>query len=660
MGASSDPRPPVTVAPGGAWASPLTAQAVAAASLRLGSIVMDGEDVYWAEGRPTENGRTAIVRWTPAGGIAEVTPSTANVRSRVHEYGGAAFAVSAGVVYYSEFNDQRLHRIRSGGPPVALTPPGAFAYADLAVDPLRPRLVCVREDHRASEREATTTLVSVPLDAGSPDVSVLVAGYDFYASPRFSADGTKFAWLAWRHPQMPWDGTELWVADVAADGALHASRCIAGGPNESIFQPGWGPGGSLYFVSDRTGWWNVYRADGNVSVCPMEADCGRPMWQLGAVTWAPAGRSRLLLACAQRGRWKLGTVELPKGGFVPLDVDLEPADSFVATETHAIVLGGGSRRPDAIHRIDLATGTIDPLRLSCAVPAGQAWLSEPRAIEFPTEGGMSAHAFFYPPTNPDYRLPDGLRPPLVVCCHGGPTAATHGRLNLEIQYWTSRGFAVVDVNYGGSTNYGRAYRQRLRGRWGIVDVADVASAVRSLVAEGLANPEQIAIRGRSAGGYTTLAALVFRPDLFKAGASYYGIGDLELLVRDTHKFESRYLDGLIGPYPVDRALYRARSPIDHLDQLSSPLILFQGLEDRVVPPEQAHLMAEAVRAKGSPVVLLTFAGEQHGFRRAGTIVRCLEAELTFYGAIFGFDTPGVPPLPTDNPVRRREPPAGPL
>lgn len=648
MASSSQSRPGATAAPGGSWASPLSAQTVAAASLRLGGIVTDGTDVYWAEGRPVEHGRTAIVRWSPGGGIAEVTPPTANVRSRVHEYGGAAYTVSAGVLYYCEFADQRLYSLCPGGAPVALTSPGAFAYADLAVDPIRRRLVCVREDHRASDQEATTTLVSVPLDAGAADVSVLVAGYDFFASPRFSGDGQKLAWLAWRHPQMPWDGTELWMADVAADGALGAPRCLAGGPNESIFQPGWGPDGSLYFVSDRTGWWNVYRADGDVAVCPMDADCGRPMWQFGASTWAPAGRSRLVLASAQGGRWRLGTVALPSGRFVPLDTDVEPADSLVATETHAVVLGGGPCRPDAIYRIALETGTAESLRVSCSVPVGAAWLSEPRAIEFPAEGGVSAHAFFYPPTNPDYLLPDGQRPPLVVCCHGGPTAATHGRLSLEIQYWTTRGFAVVDVNYGGSTNYGRAYRQRLQERWGIVDVADVASAVRYLVAEGLADPERVAVRGRSAGGYTTLAALVWRPEMFKAGASYYGICDLELLARDTHKFESRYLEHLIGPYPAARALYRARSPIDHLDQLSSPLILFQGLEDRVVPPEQARLMAEAVRAKGSPVALLTFAGEQHGFRRAETIARCLEAELAFYGAVFGFDTPGAAPLTIDN------------
>jgi dipeptidyl aminopeptidase/acylaminoacyl peptidase len=382
------------------------------------------------------------------------------------------------------------------------------------------------------------------------------------------------------------------------------------------------------------------------------------MWQLGTTTWAFAGPSRIVVAHARNGRWRLGTIDLETGAFDVVPTDIEPGESVAATKTHAIVLGGGPRRPDAILRVDLATGATETLRRSCDLSIEPGFLSDPKAIEFPTTattGGTTAHAFFYAPTNRDFAVPEGERPPLIVSCHGGPTAAANARLSLEVQYWTSRGFAVVDVNCGGSASYGREYRRRLQGRWGIVDVADAASAVRHVVGEGRADANRVAIHGRSAGGYTTLAALVFESATFKAGASYYGIGDLELLAKDTHKFESRYLDGLVGPYPAARDLYRSRSPIHHLERLASPLILFQGLEDRVVPPNQAQLMADAVRSKGIPVALLTFAGEQHGFRRADTIVRSLQAELAFYGAIFGFVPPDTPPLKVDN-FDRREPP----
>lgn len=643
-----DPR----VAPCGAWVSPLSPRLVAGASVRIGGLVVDRDEIYWVEARPDDGGRNVVVRRTAGGAIADATPSTANVRTRVHEYGGAAFAAWAGIIYYSEFSDQRLYRVTPGSAPEALTPPGAFAYADASIDPRGRRLVCVREESVGNGREPLTTLVSVPVESGPSAGNVIVSGHDFYASPRFSRDGLALTWLAWRHPQMPWDGTELWVADVSPDGTLAQPRLVAGGPNESIVQPGWAADGSLYFVSDRSGWWNLYfysaHGDGVRPVCPMDAECGRPMWQLGTTTWAFAGTSRIVVAYARKGRWRLGTIELATGRFAAVATEVEPGESVAATDTHAIVLGGGPRRPDAVVRIDLATGVDQMLRTTCALPVDRGFLSEPEAIEFPSTAGTTAHAFFYKPANRDFVAPTGERPPLIVICHGGPTAAAHARLTLEVQYWTSRGFAVVDVNYGGSASYGRAYRRRLFGQWGVVDVADAANAARHLITIGEADPHRVAIRGRSAGGYTTLAALVFESDIFKAGASYYGIGDLELLAQDTHKFESHYLDGLIGPYPEARALYRARSPIDHLDQLSSPLILFQGLDDRVVPPNQAHLMADAVRRKGLPVALLTFAGEQHGFRRAETIVRCLEAELSFYGAVFGFAPPDTPPLEIDN------------
>jgi dipeptidyl aminopeptidase/acylaminoacyl peptidase len=632
----------------GSWPSPLSAREVAVAALRLGHIIVDGDEIYWSEGRPAEAGRNVVVKRDAHGRIADLTPRGTDVRTRVHEYGGAAYSVSRGVIYYSNFADHRLYRLKPGGEPEPLTAIGGWYYADCTIDPSRARLVCVREDHTVRDREAVTTLVSVPLDGPTTEGDVVVSGHDFYATPRFSPDGSCLSWLVWRHPQMPWDGTELWLAEVAADGQILRPRRLAGGANESIFQPGWSPDGVLYFVSDRSGWWNLYRLrDGEVEVIlEMPAEFGRPQWTLGTSTWAFADPFHMVAACVEKGRWRLVTVDVKSGLVTSLATGLEPGDSVAASRTHAVLVGGSARTPDAIVRIDLETGIEETIRATSNQPMSSDCVSVPQAIEFPTEGGLTAHAFYYAPKNHDLAPPPNERPPLIVVSHGGPTSAATGRLNLEIQYWTTRGFAVVDVNYGGSTGYGRAYRERLKGQWGVVDVDDCVHAARYLADRGEIDGRRLFIRGRSAGGYTTLAALAFRPDVFKAGASYYGIGDLERLAQDTHKFESRYLDSLIGPYPQRRDLYRARSPIHFVDRLSCPIIFFQGLDDRVVPPEQARAMSEAVRIKGLPAVLLTFDGEQHGFRQAETIVRCLESELSFYGSIFAF-TPTSPDVTTE-------------
>jgi len=635
---------------------------------------VDAQDVYWVEGRPEEGGRNVVVKRGRDGRVADVTPPDTNVRTRVHEYGGAAYAVSCGVVYFSDFADQRLYRLAPGGTAEALTAATDCFYADASVDERRRRLVCVREDHRSADREAVTTLVSLPLDP-SPRAptrtrgdlngnlssgQVIVSGHDFYSTPRLSPDGSRLVWLAWRHPQMPWDGTELWVGNLTDEGRIEGAHLVAGGTDESIFQPGWSPDGELYFVSDRSGWWNLYRVRESIlaaggrtdrgatsdadAVCPMSAEFGRPQWQLGTSTWSFAGTLRLVAACADRGRWRLVTINLGKGlagaTLENVRTDLEPGESVAATPTEAVLIAGSGRAPDAVVKVNLESGVAETIRTASSVTIDPEYLSSAEAIEFPTDEGLTAYAFFYPPTNPDFTGMEGDRPPLIVIAHGGPTGAANARLNLEVQYFTSRGFAVADVNYGGSTSHGRSYRRRLRGRWGIVDVADCVNAAKHLAALGKADPGRLAIRGRSAGGYTTLAALTFHPGVFKAGASYYGVGDLERLAQDTHKFESRYLDGLVGPYPAERDLYRARSPIDHIDQLSSALVIYQGLEDRVVPPEQARAMAEAVRAKGLPVALYMFEGEQHGFRKASSIVRCLETELSFYASVFGFAPAG--------------------
>jgi dipeptidyl aminopeptidase/acylaminoacyl peptidase len=624
--------------PYGSWASTISAQDVAAGALRLGSVALDDDDIYWAEGRPDEGGRIVVVRWRSDGRVEDVTPPGSNVRTRVHEYGGAAFSVSGGTLYYVEFADGRLYRLAPGLPPQPLTPAGAWSYADASLHPSRPWLTCVREDHTVSGGEPDTTLVTIALDRPGDPPRVVASGRDFYAAPRFSPDGSRLCWLAWDHPRMPWDGSEVWVADVNDDGTLSGARCVAGGETESIFGPGWSPDGTLYFASDRSGWWNLYRARaGRVErVHAMDAEFGRPMWQLGMTTWAFAGPARLVVSYQQLGRWRLATFDLESGRFEPVATDLEPGENIAATRSHAVFVGGAAAAPDAVVRLDLATGEAQTIRRAAGRSFEPGDISVAEAIEFPTDDGLTSHAFFYAPRNQGAVAPAGDRPPLIVISHGGPTASTSTRLNLEIQYWTTRGFAVADVNYGGSSGYGKAYRQRLNGQWGVVDVADCVNAARYLVEARGADPERLIIRGRSAGGYTTLAALAFRPGVFKAGASYYGISDLEAMARETHKFESHYLETLVGPYPDRQDLYIARSPIHVVDRLACPLVLFQGAEDRVVPPNQAEMMAAAIRQKGLPVALLVFPGEQHGFRRRETIARCLEAELFFYATVFGF------------------------
>jgi dipeptidyl aminopeptidase/acylaminoacyl peptidase len=605
-----------------------------------------------------------LVRRREDGRHQELTPQGFNVRTRVHEYGGGAYIVAGGQIYFSNFSDQRVYRggLSAGSkeqdPAYAVTPANDCFYSDFNYDSARNRLIAVREDHSQSGREAETTLVGIPLTGGENAGDVIAAGYDFYSTPRVSPDGTRLAWLSWRHPQMPWDGTELWVADVDSRGALRAATHVAGGPSESIYQPGWSPDGMLYFVSDRDGWWKLYRWDGSLSHAvmtnaPPDAEFGRPQWIFETATWAFAGRSRIVVSYTRSGRWHLGVVNVASGVMASLAPGLEPREWLTATETHAIVVAGSARTSDAVMQIDLETGEAEPLTIASPVDLDAAYISEPEAIEFPTSRGLTAHAFIYPPRHPEYTGTPGEQPPLIVIGHGGPTAATTARFDVAIQYWTTRGFAVADVNYGGSSGYGRPYRERLNGQWGIVDVEDAVNAARYLVAERKADPHRLIIRGGSAGGYTALAALVFHPDVFKAAASYYGISDLEVLQQDTHKFEARYSDTLVGPYPEARELYRARSPIHFVDRLSCALILLQGLEDKVVPPNQSEMMADAARNKGLPVAYLAFEGEQHGFRKAATIIRSLEAELYFYGAVFDF-TPAdaIEPVRIDNLSRR--------
>lgn len=624
------------IAPYGTWRSTVTAERVAESGVRMSAVALDEGSVYWLEGRPAEGGRNVVVCCDATGVVSDATPAGTNVRSRVHEYGGGAYLVSRGVLYYTEFTDQRIYRLEPAGAPEALTPVSAWRYADMAVDPRQPRLVCVREDHSQDGREPTTTLVAVPLNA-SGEVQIVASGHDFYSTPRFSPDGKRLCWLTWDHPRMPWDGTELWAAEVSADGSLAAPVKIAGGEDESIFQPGWLADGTLVFASDRSGWWNLYRVrDGAVErIVAAEAEFGRPQWQFGMATWAPVDPHRLLAVYQSRGRWRMTVVGLRSGSAADLPTDVEPGDNIAATATHAVIVGGSAVAADAVMRIDLATGQTSVLCAASAVDLTPDAISPPEAIEFPTDRGVTAHAFYYAPRNPAAQAPPGERPPLVVVSHGGPTASASARLNLELQYWTSRGFAVVDVNYGGSSGYGREYRRRLRGTWGVVDVADCVAAATHLVARGLADGNRLLIRGRSAGGFTTLAALAFAPGVFSAGASYYGVSDLELLARETHKFEARYLDQLVGPYPAAQQIYRDRSPIHSAARVRCPVVFFHGAEDVVVPLNQAQTMANVLRKKGLETEVLVLEGEQHGFRKKESVVRCLEAELAFYREVLG-------------------------
>jgi len=637
------PMPEQLTAPYGSWKSPISSDLIASGSTRLGHVTLDSGNLYWLESRPTEGGRSVLVRRGPDGVVEDVTQPDAYVRTRVHEYGGGAYLVHGDTVFYSDFANQMLHRKDKGDDAFPISPEPTIAaglrYADMRLTPDGRTLVAVQEHHDGTN-EPINSVVSLP-SIGTLEPVTIALGRDFYAFPRVSPDGRQIVWLEWDHPNMPWDGTELWIADLAPDGSASNARKIAGGLEESIFQPSWSPAGLLHFISDRTGWWNLYRieVDGAITaLAPIDAEIGQPQWVFDMASYVFLSGGRIACVVNENGIQRLGIIEPGIDIISPLDTPFT-AFGHIASDgdNRLALLAGGPDVQMSVVLIDLSSGTpqIEIVKRGNETEIDTRYLSPAQPIEFPTGGGLTAHALYYAPANRDYVAPDGELPPLVVFSHGGPTGAVSGELDFSIQFWTSRGIAVVDVNYGGSTGYGRAYRERLKGRWGIVDVEDCANAARYLVQQGLADGNRLAIRGGSAGGYTTLASLAFT-DLYGAGASYFGVADLELLAKETHKFESRYLDGMIGPYPEARDIYLERSPINHTDKLSSPMIIFQGLEDEVVPPSQAEAMVAALKEKGLPYAYLAYEGEQHGFRRAENIKRSLDAELYFYGKIFGF------------------------
>ncbi len=632
---------PSKIATYGSWRSPITAASVAAGGKSTMEIHLSGDHIYWLEMRPHEGGRYVVMRGSLDGSAADVTPSGFNTRTRVHEYGGGSYIVHRSTIYFSNFTDQRLYRLDPDQPPRPITPepeiPAGLRYADGQVTLNGRLIICVHERHQEGS-EATNELVALPTDGSAPPRTI-VGGGDFYSSPRLSPDGQYLAWLTWDHPRMPWDGTELWVGELLPDGSIDGARKIAGGPQESIFQPEWSPDGILHFISDRSRWWNLYcEHEGEVApLAPIKADLGVPQWQFGYSRYAFLSDSRIVCVYNQDGLHHLGLIEPGKGSLKSLETDFTAilcVKSDGGDELYCVA--GDFQQAPSIVRIDAGTGEAKVIYTTVEQVVDPGYVSIPRSIEFPTEGDLTAHALFYPSTNRDHTGPPDELPPLLVLSHGGPTGAARSCMQLGTQYWTSRGVAVVDVNYGGSTGYGRDYRQRLNGQWGVVDTIDCINAARYLTDQGEVDGQRLIIHGGSAGGYTTLCALTFH-DIFSAGASYFGVADVEALTIDTHKFESRYLDSLIGPYPEMKELYYARSPIHFTDRLSCPVILFQGLEDMVVPPSQAELMVEALEAKGLPYAYLAFEGEQHGFRKAETTQRCLEAELYFYARIFGFD-----------------------
>lgn len=641
----------MNVARYGEWTSPIAAPDVAAGTHAVTEPRWVGDEVWWLEARPAEGGRYLVRRAGAHGHAVDVLPPPWNARTRVHEYGGGAWtATDDGRLVFAEFGDQRLYVLTPGREPEALTHdppvPAAWRYADLTVH--GGEVWCVRERHAAT---VTRDIAAIPLDGSAVgDASAIrfvAGGSRFLAQPRLSPDGKRLAWIAWEHPQMPWDGTELRVADLNADGRCSSIRVLLGSTTESVLQPEWADDATLYAISDRSGFWNLYRVPldsaGPVPLCPYEADFAGPLWQLSAHWYAALDDGRLLTV-RTFGTDTLAVLDPQDRTLTDLDLGAHTSVELGAVrDGAALVVTGGALVGRGLRRLDLGSGALSDVRLVDDTLPDEAYRPEARPMTFPGRKGREVHAVVYPPRNPHFAAPDGELPPYVAFVHGGPTAHVEPRLSLLVTYFTSRGIGIVDVNYGGSTGYGRAYRERLRGQWGVVDVEDTIAAVLGLADAGLADRDRLAIEGGSAGGWTVLSALT-RSDVFACGVSYFGVAELVHFVEDTHDFESRYLEWLIGPLPEARELYDSRAPLNNVAGLSCPVLLLQGLDDPVVPPSQAEQFRDALVGKGIPHAYRAYDGESHGFRRLETIVDSREAELSFYGQILGFTPPGVPVL----------------
>lgn len=640
-----------TTAPFGSWASPVAAADLARAAVSISDVRVFEGRVYWRESRPEEGGRLVLRTLDPDGQVRTLTPEGFNVRTRVHEYGGSSYWVMGDSLVFANFRDQRLYLQHGDAAPRPITPEG-YQYSDCVVDAGHHALVCVREDHtpatKAANGEERNEIVRVLVPRAEDDFAerstepegvALFSGTDFVAFPRLSPDGRRLAFVSWDHPHMPWDRTELHVAEVQADGWLREPERLTLGET-AVLEPRWSEDGRLFFIDEGSGWWNLYvrEAEGIRAVAPMEREFGGPLWQLGMQTYV-LHDGKAYARVGHRAVDQLVEIDLASGAHRRLDLPFVAfGDLSLDARGRLVTLAASVDEEPVLVAIDPATAAVERLHQPTTRTLPADFVSVGERIEFPTAPGpdgapRTAHATFYPPTHPGFRGPEGARPPLIVTIHGGPTSVSKPGFSLARQYWTSRGFALVDVNYGGSTSFGRAYRQRLVGQWGVVDVQDAVAAVDFLVAAGKVDADQVAIRGGSAGGFTTLAALAFT-DRFKAGANYFGVSDIAGLAATSHKFERQYDVSLIGP--PDEALYRARSPIFHLEGFTEPLITFQGSEDRIVTPDQSRRIVEALDAHGVMHAYLEFEGEQHGFRKAENIVQAQEAELAFYGAVFGF------------------------
>lgn len=632
--------------PHGAWPEPITAEALAVGVLGFEELIVDGDKVYWVEARPHESGRSVIVTRDVAGETWDLLPAPLNVGSRVHEYGGCAMAAGAGAIFFVERASQRIYRIdrpadrsRPAADLRPITPEGPLRFGDLAIDAHRQRLLAVCEDHTDSALRPRNSIVAIPFTGGAPEV--LASGNDFYLAPRPSPDGALVAFITWNHPHMPWDDTELWLARCDERGRLVAPARVAGGVRESVCHPEWSPDGRLHFLSDRTGWWNLYRLDGAriEAVSPMEADLGAAS-AMGQVPYAFAAASRVVGRLVRNGIMDLASIDLRTGEVERYETGCSVILQPRVAGGKVLFFGGSPVSPISFYAFDLETRELAQLRRANRTDIDTRFFRAPESLAFPTTDGGTAHGFYYAPCHPFVAGPPGEKPPLIVMAHGGPVgvATTSLRFGLHALaspvFWTSRGFAVLDVNYRGSTGFGRAYRQQLYGRWGEVDVDDCISGARFLVQRGDVDPARLVIRGGSAGGYTTLAALAFR-EFFAAGASYFGLSDLEVFHGETHKYESHYDQQLIGRWPEARDRYRSRSPIRAADDIRAPVLLLHGLDDRVVPPNQSELLFAALVERGKPVAHLAFAGEGHGFRQASTIQRSLCAEAYFYQRVLG-------------------------
>ncbi len=615
----------------GSWPSELRADAIAAGPGRLSQPQVVGDRVYWLEARPAEGGRQVVMASRVGEGAEEISPPTQNVRTRVHEYGGGDYWAGRGTLFSISFVDQRLYR---GGDPIS---EAGRHYADMNGSPDGAWLVAIEEVAQESG-EPKNRVVAFDLNSTTPVPQVIAEGHDFFSSPRFSPRGDEVAFIAWDHPNMPWDSTELYRLAWGPSGVQGSARRVPKTARESLLQPLYSPEGVLTFVSDRSGWWNLYQEldSGPRPLCPREAEFGQPHWVFGLSNYGFIDAQRILCAYQENAVDHLGVLDTRTGVLREIQTPFTDITGISVSGATAGIVAASSLCSQSVYAMNCEDENLECLRSSLSGDWEEGWISIPETIEFPTELGRSAYGFYYPPTHPSVEGQVGNRPPLLVKSHGGPTGRAMSGLDFRVQYWTSRGFAVVDVNYGGSSGFGRAYRERLAGNWGVVDVQDCVNASRFLTAEGRVDPNRLAITGGSAGGYTTLCALTFY-DQFQAGASHYGVGDLEALVRDTHKFESRYMDKLVGPYPEDLPLYRERSPVNHTDRLSCPVIFFQGLEDLVVPPAQAEAMVAALARRGIVHAYVPFEGEQHGFRRAENIVTALDGELYFYSEVFGFE-----------------------